>query len=321
MKKILAARNDRFGELLLIVPALRALKEKFPQAAITLAVDPYCRELAQCMEFVDESLAWENRRHSFFEILSFVRKTRKEGFDLCVIFNPSKEFNIISFLARIPLRIGYDRKAAALLTHVMTDTKHLGEKHEIAYNLDLVGLAGAHTKNKGLSLRINSDIIIALFKELGIGKSNNLVALHPWTSDPAKQWPLDNFRELAARLTDECNLTVLVVGGIQEAERSRRYFDKAGGRLVNLTGRTSLTQLAALLAECRFLISGDSGPVHLAASVGRPVLALFRNDMPGKGPLRWGPQSAGSVVIEKPRLSDISVEEVMAKVRQMMGKP
>ncbi len=79
-------------------------------------------------------------------------------------------------------------------------------------------------------------------------------------------------------------------------------------------------ELAALLKRCSLLISCDSGPMHLAVSVGTPVVALFRNDLPGKGAQRWGPWGEGHTVIEKGRLEDISVDELLEAVRRQCDK-
>ena len=76
-----------------------------------------------------------------------------------------------------------------------------------------------------------------------------------------------------------------------------------------------MKQLAALLKKCKLLISGDSGPVHLAACMETPVIAIVRSDMPEKSAVRWGPSSEGSIVVQKNNLADISVEEVFEKVR------
>ena len=90
--------------------------------------------------------------------------------------------------------------------------------------------------------------------------------------------------------------------------------------VVNLTGETSVRQLAALLKQARVLVSGDSGPVHVASCVGTPVVAIFGSSIPGKSSRRWGPRSAGSVMVEKPRLEDISVEDVFIQVRSLLGR-
>ena len=313
IKNILCVRNDRFGEFLLCIPALRALKESFPGSKLTLVADSYIEGLARQIEAVDNVLTWENKKHKFGEVLKFSRELKAGKFDLCVIFNPSKESNLISFLAGIAIRVGYDRKWGILLTHRMQDKKCLGEKHEIEYNLDLVGLIGAKTQNKVLSLKIDE----GLFDIEGRG---SLIAIHPWTSDPVKQWPVDNFVSLSKKLADELNNKVLIIGGSEEADKGRRYFENLSSNIINLTGKTSLTQLGALLKKCRVLVSGDSGPVHLASCAGIPSVVVFRNDLAGKTARRWGPMSFGSAVIEKPNLADIKVEEVFEKVKGALNR-
>ena len=313
VKKILVVRNDRFGEFLLIIPALRALKEKFKDAKIVAVVDPYVKELAKAISYIDEIITWENRKHKFREILFFSHKLRKENFDLCIIFNPSKEFNIISFLAGIPIRVGYARKWDFLLTHKIEDKKYLGLKHEIDYNLELVGIIGANIDDKSLNLEIKGEIDIPQ-----IDNYKNSVVVHPWTSDSIKQWPIEYFRDLVLRLAKELNEKVIIIGGKENLDISQKYFSDLDESIINLTGKTTLLELAVILKNSKILISLDSGPVHLASCVDTPVLAIFRNDIPAKSPIRWGPRSKKSIVIAKNNLSDITVEEVFDKVKEVL---
>ncbi|MHB8155409.1 MAG: glycosyltransferase family 9 protein [Candidatus Omnitrophota bacterium] len=308
IKNILVVRNDRFGEFLLNIPAIRALKEKYPQARLSVAVNSGVCALAGAVECVDQVLVWD-------EVKSNLRKYK---FDLCVVLNPTKEAHQSIFLAGIPVRVGYDRKWGFLLTHKIKDTKHLGNRHEVDCNLELVGLVGVKTKeiaSSGLRLPRNDK-----YEFLA-----NAIAIHPFTSDPVKQWPIERFVELAELVKRELGLKVVMVGKDKEiasapvAPRndgaSWAYNDGIDDGIVNLVNKTSLVELAALLKHCSLLISGDSGPMHLAAAVGTPVVALFRNDLPGKTARRWGPWGEGHVVIEKGNLLDISVEEVFDKVK------
>jgi heptosyltransferase-2 len=320
IKNILAVRNDRFGEFLLNIPSFRALKEKFRGASLTLLVDPYVSDLARSIDFVDEVLTWENRKHRIYEIITFSKRLRNKKFDIEVVFNPSKEFNIINFLSGIPLRVGYARKWDFLLTHKIEDRKYLGDKHEIEYNLELVNLIGAKTEDKSLSLNVDRNIINNLLKESEIKEYDNLVLIHPWTSDSIKQWPLVHFLELIKKMVKEFNLKILIIGGKEHILTSQQLFKDLGQNVIDLTGRTTLKELVALLERCKLLISGDSGPNHLAGAVGVPVISIFRNDIPAKGPTRWGPVSAGSVVIENCNLSDISVDEVFDKAKEVLNK-
>lgn len=317
-KNILAFRNDRFGEFLLNIPALRALKGSNPGCRLTLVADPYVAALARRIEGVDEVIGWNNRRHGPGEIFKFSKGLKAKKFDLCVALNPSKESHIIGFLAGIPARLGYDRKWGFLLNIKAKDRKALGEKHEVQYNLDLVRLAGAATQDLGLSLSLDDDIIISYIKVLGLAGCRDLVAVHPWTSDPVKQWQPERFRSIAEKLISELRLKVVIVGGKEEESRSRDLFSGFGEGLMDLSGKTDLLQLAAVLKNSRLLISGDSGPVHLACCVGTPVLALFRNDFQGKTARRWGPWAKNCAVIEKSNLDNISAEEVFNKAKEML---
>jgi len=320
VKNILAVRNDRFGEFLLNIPALRALKEAYPQAKLTLAVNPYVVELAECIENVDEILPWENRKHKFSEILKFSRKLKAKKFDLCVIFNPSKEFNIISFLAGIPQRVGYNRKLGILLTHKIEDKKHLGEKHEVDYNLELAGLAGGRTDNRSLSLKIGEEALRDFPWAADLKDNINLIAVHPWTSDPVKQWPVENFYTLAKKLAALPDTKVVIIGGREELNKGGCIFSTREDNFINLTGKTGLKQLAAILKKCKLLVSGDSGPMHLAAAVKTPVIAIFRSDMPEKCSRRWGPWGSGHAVIEKDNLLKITVDEIFHKTEEVLKK-
>jgi len=321
---ILAIRNDRFGELLLNIPALRALKESYPEAALTLAVRSDTRELAQCIEYSDRVVVWDD---------NFRRNLRKQRFDICVVLNPTKEAHWHAFFAGIPIRVGYNRKWGFLLTHKIPDNKNLGLKHEVEYNLDLVGLILGNKKEiaSGTSCPRN-DGVLRLPRNDKYEFLAGALAIHPYTSDSLKQWPLERFMELAQRIAREIKVKVVLVGraegqGQSPFPRLRSGLPAVAGTvpssidmgegIVNLVNKTSLVELAQILRQCRLLVSCDSGPMHLAASVGTPVIALFRNDLPGKTAQRWGPWGKGHIVIEKGRLEDISVEEVLDKVKNI----
>ncbi|MDD5505554.1 MAG: glycosyltransferase family 9 protein [Candidatus Omnitrophica bacterium] len=308
LKNILVIRNDRFGEFLLNIPALRAIKETYPSARITAVVSPQVKELALMTGFIDQIFEWDkNKIPSKFELISWLRKNK---FDAALMLNPSKDFNLCAFLAGVPIRAGYDRKLGFLLTHKIKDTKDSGLKHEVEYNLDLAGLIGAKTGDKSLSL--------ARLPAHNGPEYAGSVALHPYTSDPVKQWPLERSRELAKRISDELGLPVLIVG--KDKGSSGKEFEGLGRNIINLVNKTTLAELAQILRKCRLLISCDSGPMHLAAAVGTPVIALFRNDLPGKTARRWGPWGKSHIIIEKNKLTDISVEEVVKQVKELPVK-
>jgi ADP-heptose:LPS heptosyltransferase len=328
-KNILVIRNDRFGEFLLNIPAIRALKEAYPQAKLTLAVNPLVKELAQAIECVDAVVVWDDK---------FRKGMRKQKFDACLVLNPTKEAHWSAFITRIPVRVGYNRKWGFLLTHKLKDTKHLGDRHEVDCNLELVNLiasprrGGARNDEKDVCPR--NDGVLRLPRNDKYEFLAGAIAIHPFTSDPVKQWSVERFKELAQRIKRELGLNVVMVGliigkdkEIASAPAAPRNDEKdvcprndeIDDGIVNMVNKTSLVELAALLKCCSLLISGDSGPVHLAAAVGTPVIALFRNDLPGKTARRWGPWGQGHVVIEKSSLNDISLDEVLEAMKGIIN--
>ena len=321
IKRILLIRTDRFGEFILNTPLIRAIKEKFPSSYLGIMVNPMVKGIVKGSPYIDEIMIYDKKAmQGFFKSLKFVSEIRKKKFDLAVILNPKKKFNIIAFLAGIPIRLGYNRKWGFLLTHKIKDRKFLGQKHEVEYNLDLVRRIGIDTQDKSLFISVDKEderFIDSLLKGLGIINTDLLIALHPWTSDPVKQWPVENFLQLARRLSRELPCKVIIIGGKDEISQSVKFCQEKPD-IINLTGKLTLGQSAALLKKCRLLISNDSGPVHLACAVGTQVIALFRNDIPAKSARRWGPWGEGHIVIEKPNLSDIKVEEVLEKIRSKL---
>jgi ADP-heptose:LPS heptosyltransferase len=117
----------------------------------------------------------------------------------------------------------------------------------------------------------------------------------------------------------QLGLPVVIIGGKEESDNGR-IFNNLGSRIHNLTAKTDLLQLAAILKNARLVISGDSGPMHLACCLDTPVVAIFRNDLIEKGPKRWGPWGNYHRVIQHPSLSEITVEEVFGEVKELNAK-
>ncbi|MFA5005039.1 MAG: glycosyltransferase family 9 protein [Candidatus Omnitrophota bacterium] len=300
VKRILAVRSDRFGEFLLNIPAIRALKETFSQGQLTVAVNSSVVELARAVECIDEVVVWDE---------AFRKGLRKERFDLCVILNPTKEAHWAAFWAGIPLRVGYNRKWGFLLTHKLKDTKGLGIRHEVYSNLELVGLIGATTQDKTVSIAVSQCPRMEFYGQ-------EAVAIHPFTSDTVKQWPVERFMELAGLITRELKAKVIFVGKTKDGRGIERNKDNL--EAIDLVNKTSLMELACVLKQCKLLVTCDSGPMHLACAVGTPVVALFRNDMPGKTAHRWGPWGKNNLAIEKPNLNDITVNNIVDSIRKLL---
>jgi heptosyltransferase-2 len=225
--------------------------------------------------------------------------------------NPTREAHVISFLARIPLRVGYEKKWGFLLNRKIPDKKDLGLKHEVESNLELVGLIGAKTEDKSLRINLSQEKLAEAKKILELGGiTGNYIVIHPFASYPPKQWPFDNFIALAREIAEEWE--VVIIGGKENISLSDKFQRlNSRKRIANLVGKTDLLQLAGILKGANCLISNDSGPVHLACCVETKCLVLFSNAHPARSPLRWSPWGEGHIVIQKPDINDISISEVL----------
>lgn len=316
INNILAFRNDRFGEFLLTIPALGALKQACPEAKLDLVVDKNVLSIAERIPFVNRLIVWENRKHRLGEILRFSQELKGGRYDLFVAFNPSQEFNIITLFSGIPLRCGYDRKWGFLLNRKTKDTKEQGLKHEAEYNLELLKTIGIEADAADVRFPLdikNEDFPDNRLAESGIS-DNNFIAIHPWSSNPEKELAMDKFRDLCLRLSRETSCRIVVIGGREEAARSGEFCH--GLPVIDLTGKTSLLELAGLLRRSRLLVTVDSGPMHLAAVLGRAVVAIFRKNPPGVSARRWGPAGDTHIIIENDRIQDIKVDEVLNGIRK-----
>lgn len=316
LRRVLFIRTDRLGETLLNLPAVAAITAALPDASVSLLVHPDLQPLLAGLPGVSEVLADQAGGSWWHRAWRLSRRLSGRRFDAAIVSNPKKELHAAVWLARIPVRVGYDRKWGGLLTHRIPDRKTLGDRHEVEYNFDLVRALDLPVQIlpwRFPSLSHEQAELFRLPELAGLRPSDLLVAVHPFTSNPAKQWPPERFRELIGRLAQTTR--VVVIGGAAERERAAAVVPERGA--IDAVGRLSLRQSAALLQRARLLISNDSGPVHLAAAVGTPVLALFGAAHGPAGPGRWGPWGEGHTVLAKPRLNDISVDEVLNEVRRM----
>ena len=334
-KRILVIRLDRIGDVVLSTPVLQALRGAYPQAFIAMMVRPVCRELVEGHPHLNEAILYDRdgRHHGVVSTIRFALSLRRLRFDTALILHPTNRSHWIPWLAGIPVRIGYDRKCGWLLTHRAGHRKHEGAKHEAEYTLDLVRILGIEPPQPCPVVPIHADAdarVKRLLQEQGIGPQDTVVAIHPSASSLSKRWSPDRFAQVADRLITERQARIILVAGPGHAEHAQAVERAMRHRPINLAGQLSVGELACLFTRCRVLLSNDSGPVHVAAAVGIPVVDIFGRNQPGINPARWRALGPDHVVLfkdvgdqaslpphgeyESPALSALTVEEVYRAV-------
>lgn len=303
-KRILVARTDRVGDVLLSTPVIKALRDYYPSSYIAMMVSPYARDIVEGNPYLDEVIVYDKdaRHKGWLGSLRFAAKLRRKKFDLALVLHPANRAHLVVFLAGIARRIGYNRKMGFLLSDKLSHTKQLGEKHESEYSLDLVRYLGIEPEDKKPFMPLSAESekwAEDVLSGYGISKGDKLLAVHPAASCPSKIWPNQSFAEVAERLSEKHGFKVIVVAGPKDIALAEQVIKNMRHPAINLAGKTSLSGLASILKRCRLFISNDSGPVHIASAVGTPVISIFGRNQKGLSPRRWGPLGAKDKVLHK----------------------
>ena len=304
-KKILIVRLDRIGDVLLSTPVIKNLRDAYPDSYIAFMVRPYAREIVEGNPYLNDVIIYDKAgpEKGMIGNLKFISYLRKKKFDLAVILHPTTRTHIITFLAGIRERVGYDKKWGFLLTKRIPHTKQFGLKHELDYTLDILRYIGIEPSDRTLYMpvdRVCEQVAAGLLKEGGASDGDFLIAINPAASCASKRWPAERFAETANTLAEKYGAKIIIISGAED----KVYAGHAAAFItakacVNLAGRTSVGDMASVLRRARLFISNDSGPVHIACAVGTPVIAIFGRSDAGLSPARWGPTGPRDIALHK----------------------
>ncbi len=297
--KIIVFMKNWVGDAFFQFPAIRLIREKYPDAHITCIAPPRCRELLAANPDISEVLEFDEKstHRSWFKRLAFAFELRSKGpWDGAYLLHRSKTRAILLTLAGVKKRFGYGQGRSFWLTHAVDEPK--SGLHHVDYFLEL--LRGCHyviPKNTRYELPVNAPSLEKanqLLKNLNIQGSSHFVCFHLGANWEPKRWPPEHFAALADLLCDAWKIPVLVTGGVNDQplfDAMRPFVKRA--RIFPLIGQTSLDGLAALYSQAALVVSGDSGPLHVAAAVGVPVVALFGPT----NPALTGPRGKGDSIV------------------------
>ncbi len=303
--RILITRADRIGDFVLSTPVLKAVREKYPKAWIACLTFLENKDLITGNPYINEVILYDKKgsERGWLGNFFFAKKLARKRFDLAIHLHATNRMHWITKIAKIPVRIGWTRKAADLLTHGFEDVKRKGEKHEAQYNFDLLAPLGIQCPDKletHFPVQENARIsLLKLLEHHGISEHKPWIVLSPGASCPSKRWPAERFAYLAEKISRDISAEIIIIGSNEDSQRVERMKRAAETPLCDLTGKLSLAMLGALLEKSSLLVSNDSGPVHIADAVGTPVLSIFGRKQPGLSPARWKPLGENSSFIWK----------------------
>ena len=315
VRRLLVVRNDRLGDLVLTLPAIAALRAAYPTAWLGLVVQGYAAPLAACIEGVDEIVADDGTQEAL------TSRFKSFSAELLVSIAPGGRAGFCAWRAGIPHRVGPGyRLYSPIFERTVDEHRRAGDRHEVELALSYAHRAGATGGVARFPLRVPDDArasVDAWLSEHGV--SRRYVVLHPGSGGSCPGWPAGHFAKLAELLLGEEVGVVVSVGPADE--RAARALDQAPvpvRRAPRFGG--DLPSLASLLQGAALVVASSTGPLHLAAALGVPTLALHA-PWPTCGAGRWGPYAANgwAMVAELPEAQRWSRADRRARGEELMG--
>ena len=288
------------GDMVLLTPALRALKIAYPQSHLALLIRPLVADLMATHPYIDEVII-DSKGNAFSRLPSFWKLTgeiHRSGFDLAVVLHPTSFRNaLLPFLVDIPERIGSNVSGRGiLLTRTCADRTDLHEVHRYLRVLKLIDIHEPNAKLEFWHTDADRHAARQILTTHGIAPKEYLIGVNLGTTWRTKRWSLENFAEVVTQVRKRFDARILLTGSTAEIPLGEALKQVAKVETINLIGKTTLMQLGALIESCDLYLTCDSGPMHIAAAVETPTVALFGPT----SPIRHGPYGENHQVIEKP---------------------
>jgi heptosyltransferase III len=302
MNNILVIKLRYIGDVLLATPVLRALRERYPAARLTMMVSQGTEDVVKWNPDLNDVLVVE--RGGLGSQVRLFHQIRQRRFDCVIDLTDGDRSAMLARYSGAPVRIGFNdehRWRGRLYTSIVSAGP--GIVHRVDRDLVALSPLGIAARSGPLVLHTSKEdeeTADRLLQELGVmgadgSPAKPLVLLHPGARYWFKAWPAERFATLADRLSETYGCQVLIGGAVQESEIANAIANKSASRPISIAGRATLLQFASLVKRCRVFIGNDNGAMHIAAAIGTPVVGLFGPSNPAE----WGPRGGPAQVIYK----------------------
>jgi heptosyltransferase-3 len=303
-QRILIVRTDRLGDVILTLPMLALLRSRYPAAFLGMLLNSYTGQIVQGHPNVD-ALLWIDRQGMPRPGNELLLELRRHAFDAVIVVHPTPRLAWLMFRARIPVRIGTGyRFYSRLFTHQVFEHRKDARYHELEYNIRLLKVLDPSFTEEHLQpeygLSPDPAAVVRVREKLaalGLQPGEQMVVLHPGSGGSARDWPLERFAVLGTRLVQRPGVRVVVTGGKgEEAIVQRVAGEMERDGVIAFPGTLTLPELAALLSEAALVVANSTGPLHLGAALGTPVVGIYPQLTP-MSPRRWGPYTSAKRVL------------------------
>lgn len=299
--RILVIRTDRLGDVVLSTPVLTALRDAYPDSDISMMVTPYTRAIVEHHPalnavIIDDALGEHEGVSGFIKL---VRDIHRKRFDAVLLLHPTARLAMACRLAGVPVRIGTGyRFYSFLFNRRVYEHRKEARRHESAYNLSLVQELTGQPAIADPEIRTTEEArkkIHSLLCEWGLS-AGRFIIIHPGSGGSARDWPVESYSELSTRLMAS-DYPVVITGGKTEGSLVDRLVERMPQRPITIVGELTIEEMVALLELSALCITNSTGPLHMAAAVDSPTVALFC-PITSCSPVRWGPYGQNHKVFQ-----------------------
>ena len=289
--KILLIRLRQIGDVVFTTPAVRAVRQRFPDAHLTYVVEPAAAAIVAHNPHLDEVIVVEKKRGmaQLWHDVAIGRGLRASRYDIAIDFHGGPRASLLTWLSGAPTRIGYQVIGRSwMYTHRVERPRRLRPRHSVTNQWDLLAPLDISLPDRTacpVEMEVDPAAAASVATRLaaaGVSPADRLVVVHVSAGNPFRRWPHDHFVTLVAALAlDTPDTRVIVTAGPSERDAGRKVIASARAALgesaarVVSCGEFSLAELRALVDRAALFIGGDSGPLHIAATSAVPIVALF----------------------------------------------
>ncbi len=302
-KNILVIKLKQPGDVLVSSPVLAALKEAWPEARVTYLVPRNAADMVSAHPFLDELLLADRHQETWSRSWRLLQKLLQARYDLVLELSGGDRGAFLTLATRAPERIGFERPGQPYWQRQSAFTRLLPRPpvrmHMVEQNLEAVRALGVEPRNPRLQFfwddRVEAQVTKKL-ETLGL-KPKHFAVLHPGAGWRFKCWTAAGYARVIEYVQEVWGLPVVLTGSTapHEQELIGEVLAECRQTPINLAGQLTLQELGALIAKARFFFGADSAPMHLAAAVNIPAVAVFGPS----GAFNWGPWGEGHLVIQK----------------------
>jgi lipopolysaccharide heptosyltransferase II len=297
--RILLVRLRQIGDVVFTTPAIRAIRQRFPDALLSYIVEPAAAPIVLNNPHLDEVIVAPRRRgaRGVLDDLLLGRRLRAARFDVAIDFHGGPRASLLTWLSGAPQRLGYEVAGRSwMYTRRIARPRELRARHSVENQWDLLaplGIAPPDRSHHPVEMPADAAVAAAVGDRLtaaGVTREDRLIVVHVSAGNPFRRWPAAYFVDLAVSLAAaDPRRRVLVTSGPSERDAADRVIALAQARLggardrqVLSCGEFSLAELRALLDRAALYIGGDSGPLHVAATTGVPIVGLYGPTLPAR---------------------------------------